>query len=48
MKRAKWLIWFNRVLALAALALGIFSIFIHDADKSPIYFLLAFVLWQLD
>ena len=38
----------NRALSLGALGLGVASIFLNDADKSPIYFLLAYVLWRLD
>jgi len=37
----------NRILAICALLMGIVSIGLRDADKSPLYFLLAFVLWQL-
>lgn len=41
------MIWVDRILAAAALALGIVSIFIHDIDKCPIYFMLAYVFLRL-
>jgi len=31
----------------AACAMGLASIFLKDADKAPIYFLLAYVFWRL-
>ncbi len=34
-------------LALVALALGVLSILLRDADKAPLYFLLAYVLLRL-
>ena len=34
-------------LAFAAAAMGIASMFVNDVDKSPLYFLLAYVLWRL-
>jgi hypothetical protein len=34
-------------LAVAAIAMGIASVFLNDADKSPIYFLIAYILWRL-
>ena len=37
----------NRGLMVVAAVFGIASITIGDADKSPIYFLLAYVLWRL-
>ncbi|MEE9211129.1 MAG: hypothetical protein V3U29_00575 [Phycisphaeraceae bacterium] len=38
----------NRLLLVAAGAMGVASFTIlNDADKSPIYFLLAYVLWRL-
>jgi hypothetical protein len=37
-------IWFNRALALASLALAIVSIVMNDADKAPVYVLLSYVL----
>ena len=42
-----WTNVLNRTLSLAALAMGVASIFLNDSDKSPIYFLLAYVLWRL-
>jgi len=42
-----WTTVANRTLSLAALAMGAASIFLNGADKSPIYFLLAYVLWRL-
>lgn len=38
---------FNRLLAIGAFALGVASILLQDADKSPLYFLLTYVLWRL-
>ena len=34
-------------LAIAALAMAVVSIALGDADKSPIYLLLAYALWRL-
>jgi hypothetical protein len=37
----------DRVLAAAALAMGIVSIvWLRDADKSPLYFLIGYALWR--
>ena len=41
------MIWIDRLLAVAALVLGIVSIFLKDVDKCPIYFMLAYVLLRL-
>ena len=41
------MIWIDRLLAVAALALGVVSIFIQDIDKCPIYFMLAYVFLRL-
>jgi hypothetical protein len=35
------------VFAVAALAMAVVSIVLGDADKSPVYLLLAYVLWRL-
>ena len=37
----------DRGLAAAALVLGIASAAIGDADKTPLYLLLAYALWRL-
>ena len=37
----------DRLLALAAAGLGVASIALDDADKSPLYFLLAYALARL-
>lgn len=34
-------------LAVVALAMAVVSIALGDADKSPLYFLLAYALWRL-
>lgn len=41
------MIWFNRLLFFGALAMAVISIVMKDADKSPIYLLLAYILWRL-
>lgn len=33
-------------LILVAIALGIASVFLNDVDKTPIYFILAYLLWR--
>jgi hypothetical protein len=35
------------VLAVFALVMAVVSIILGDADKSPVYFLLAYALWRL-
>jgi len=35
------------VLAIAALTMAVVSIALGDADKSPVYLLLAYALWRL-
>jgi hypothetical protein len=37
----------NRILMVGALALGVFSVFVRDIDKLPIYLLLAYVFWRV-
>jgi hypothetical protein len=37
----------NLALAAAAAAMGVASIYLDDIDKSPIYFLLTYILWRL-
>jgi hypothetical protein len=37
----------DTVLAVAALAMAVASIALGDADKSPVYLLLAYALWRL-
>jgi hypothetical protein len=38
----------DRILAAAAVAMGVVSIFwLRDADKAPIYFLIAYALWRI-
>jgi len=37
----------NLALAAAAAAMGVASIYLNDIDKSPIYFLLTYILWRL-
>jgi hypothetical protein len=37
----------DTVLAIAALAMAVLSAAMGDADKSPLYLLLAYVLWRL-
>lgn len=37
----------DTVLAVVALAMAVLSIVLGDADKSPVYFLLAYALWRL-
>jgi hypothetical protein len=37
----------DAVLAVVALALAVASVALGDADKSPIYLLLAYALWRL-
>ncbi len=39
----RWVL-LDRLLALAAAVMGIVSIVLNDADKSPLYFLLAYAL----
>ncbi len=39
--------YLDRLLALGAAVLGVVSVFLRDADKSPLYFLLAYILWRL-
>ena len=41
-------IFLNRFFLLVARGLGIISIFMNDVDKSPIYFLLAYIFWRLN
>jgi hypothetical protein len=39
--------YLDRIIAVAAFVMGIASIFwLNDADKSPLYFLIAYVLWR--
>ena len=38
---------FDLVLSTVAAALGVASIVMRDADKAPLYFLLAYVLWRI-
>lgn len=35
------------VLAIASLAMAVLSIALGDADKAPVYLLLAYALWRL-
>jgi hypothetical protein len=38
----------DRILAVVAVAMGVVSIvWLGDADKSPLYFLIGYVLWRL-
>jgi hypothetical protein len=38
----------DRILSVAAIAMGAASIlWLRDADKAPIYFLIGYVLWRL-
>ena len=37
----------NLALSAGSAALGIASIAMRDADKAPLYFLLAYVLWRI-
>jgi hypothetical protein len=40
--------YLDRILAVAAFAMGVVSIvWLRDADKSPIYFLVGYVLWRI-
>lgn len=40
--------YLDRILAVVAFAMGIASIvWLNDADKSPIYFLIGYVLWRV-
>jgi CBS-domain-containing membrane protein len=39
--------YLDRALALMAAAMGAISVLLGDADKSPLYFLLAYTLWRL-
>lgn len=39
--------WLDAALAAGAAALGVASIALGDADKSPLYFLLSYLLWRL-
>ncbi len=42
------IVWVDRFLLFVSIALGIISIILKDADKSPIYFLFAYVFWRLN
>ena len=37
----------NRIIGISAFVMGIASILLRDADKSPLYFLAAYILWRL-
>ena len=38
----------DRILTVAAIAMGVVSIvWLNDADKAPIYFLIGYALWRL-
>jgi len=41
------MIHINKVLMVLCIIAGVVSILIRDADKSPLYFLLAYVFWRL-
>jgi hypothetical protein len=38
----------DRALAVAAVLMAVVSVFLNDADKAPLYALLAYVLWRLE
>ena len=37
----------DATLAVVALVMAVLSVVLGDADKSPVYFLLAYALWRL-
>jgi hypothetical protein len=38
----------DRVLAIAAVLMAVVSVLLNDADKAPLYALLAYALWRID
>lgn len=40
------LLQLDRALAVAAVLMAVISVLLNDADKAPLYALLAYVLWR--